>query len=79
MNITQLADFLLYRMLFNYAILIIWFLAFVFAKGWMKSLHGRWFKLSDDSFDAIHYGSMAAYKIGILLLNLAPYIALKLL
>lgn len=79
MNITQLADFLLYSMLFNYAILIIWFLAFVFAKGWMKSLHGQWFKLSDGSFDAVHYGSMAAYKIGILLLNLAPYIALKLL
>ena len=79
MNITQLADFLLYCALVNYSILIIWFLAFVFAKGWMKSLHGRWFTLSDQSFDAMHYGSMAVYKIGILLLNLAPYIALKLL
>ncbi|AYA03844.1 hypothetical protein BEN74_14210 [Acinetobacter sp. WCHAc010034] len=79
MNTTQLADFLLYCALVNYSILIIWFLAFVFAKGWMKSLHGRWFKLSDQSFDAMHYGSMAVYKIGIMLLNLAPYIALKLL
>lgn len=79
MNTTQLADFLLYCALVNYSILIIWFLAFVFAKGWMKSLHGRWFTLSDQSFDAMHYGSMAVYKIGIMLLNLAPYIALKLL
>lgn len=77
MNITQLADFLLYCTLVNYSILIIWFLAFVFAKGW-TSLHGRWFKLSDQSFDAIT-ADMAVYKIGIMLLNLAPYIALKLL
>ncbi len=42
----------------------------------MKRLHGQWFKLSDQQFDAIHYGGMAVYKIGILLLNLTPYIAL---
>ena len=36
----------------------------------------RWFALPDASFDAIHYGGMAAYKIGILLFNLAPLAAL---
>ncbi|BCU65697.1 hypothetical protein F941_00655 [Acinetobacter bouvetii DSM 14964 = CIP 107468] len=77
MNITQLCDFLLYCMLFNYIILMIWFIAFIFAKDWMKQVHGQWFELSDRQFDAIHYGGMAVYKIGILLLNLAPYIALK--
>ncbi|MEN3978551.1 DUF6868 family protein [Acinetobacter sp. CWB-B33] len=77
MNITQLCDFLLYCMLFNYIILMIWFIAFIFAKDWMKQVHGQWFKLSDRQFEAIHYGGMAVYKIGILLLNLAPYIALK--
>ncbi|MCW8041176.1 MULTISPECIES: DUF6868 family protein [Acinetobacter] len=77
MNITQLCDFLLYCMLFNYIILMIWFIVFIFAKDWMKQVHGQWFELSDSQFDAIHYGGMAVYKIGILLLNLAPYIALK--
>ena len=77
MNITQLCDFLLYCMLFNYIILMIWFIAFIFAKDWMKQVHGQWFELSSTQFDAIHYGGMAVYKIGILLLNLAPYIALK--
>jgi hypothetical protein len=28
------------------------------------------------SIDALHYGSMAVYKIGILLLNLVPLVAL---
>ncbi|KAB0652491.1 MAG: hypothetical protein KAY81_00025 [Acinetobacter sp.] len=79
MNIAQLTDFLLYCMLTNYVILLIWFFAFIFAKDLMKKLHRQWFKLSDQNFDAIHYSAMAVYKIGILLLNLVPFIALKLL
>jgi hypothetical protein len=43
----------------------------------MYRLHGRWFRLSPEQFDAIHYGAMAVYKIGILLLNLVPYLALR--
>ena len=79
MNIAQLTDFLLYCTLINYVILLIWFFAFIFAKNWMKKLHRQWFNLSDQNFDAIHYSAMAVYKIGILLLNLVPLIALKLL
>lgn len=70
---------LLWSLVVNYALLFAWFSAFVFAKGWMRQLHGKWFKLSDATFDAIHYGGMAIYKIGILLFNLAPLIALYLL
>lgn len=79
MNMMQLSDFLLYSLLINYGILIIWFVVFVFAKDWMKRLHGQWFKLSDQQFDALHYGAMAVYKIGVLLFNLVPFIALKML
>ncbi len=71
--------FLLFSTLVNYAVLIVWFLSFVNARGWMRGLHGRWFKLPDATFDAIHYGGMAAYKIGILLFNLVPLLALLLL
>lgn len=79
MNIAQLTDFLLYCTLINYVVLLIWFFAFIFAKDLMKKLHRQWFNLSDKNFDAIHYSAMAVYKIGILLLNLVPLIALKLL
>jgi len=71
--------FLLFSTLINYALLIVWFLAFVNARDWMRRFHGRWFKLPDATFDAIHYGGMAAYKIGIVLFNLAPLLALWLL
>jgi hypothetical protein len=42
----------------------------------MYRLHGRWFRIPEDRFDAIHYAGMAVYKIGILLLNLVPLVAL---
>ncbi|MGE8218737.1 MAG: DUF6868 family protein [Stenotrophomonas acidaminiphila] len=71
-----LCRFLLWSLAFNYAVLLAWFLAFVTARDALRRLHGRWFALPDASFDALHYGGMAAYKIGILLFNLAPLAAL---
>jgi hypothetical protein len=69
-------QFLLWSLVFNYAVLFVWFLAFLFARGWLRRLHGKWFNLSDGAFDAIHYGGMAIYKIGILLFNLVPLVPL---
>ena len=48
----------------------------MFARDFIRSLHGRWFRLSDASFDAIHYGGMAGYKLAIFAFNLAPLLAL---
>jgi hypothetical protein len=39
----------------------------------------RWFHLSREQFDAIHYGGMSIYKIGIVLFNLVPFVVLSLL
>jgi len=60
------------------AVLFVWFGVFVFAHDWMYRMHGRWFKLSIETFDAIHYAGLSVYKIGILLLNLVPLVALYL-
>ena len=77
MTIYTLSNFLLWGTVLNYVILFLWFLAFWLAHDWMFKLHGRWFSLTATQFDAIHYGGMAVYKIGILLLNLVPFIALN--
>ena len=76
MRAIEIEHVLLACALLNYAILLIWFAAFIFAHAWMYHLHTRWFKISLETFDAIHYGAMSVYKIGILLLNLAPMIAI---
>jgi hypothetical protein len=40
---------------------------FMLAHDWLYGLHGLWFHLMVEQFDALHYGGMALYKIGILL------------
>jgi hypothetical protein len=63
----------------NYGLLLFWFVFFMLARDWIYRLHGRWFNISHQNFDAIHYAGMAIYKIGIFLLNLVPYIVLRFL
>ena len=76
MTINTIKDVLLWCTGINYAILFTWFGVFTLAHDWMFEMHGRWFTLSNEAFDSIHYTCLAVYKIGILLLNLAPLIAI---
>ena len=69
-------ELLLYCLAFNYGVLLIWFVVFRFAHDYVYRLHSRWFVLSVETFDQLHYASMAFYKIGIIMLNSAPFVAL---
>lgn len=77
MNIRLVSDFLLTSAVINYAVLILWVALFIFAHDWMFRVHRRWFDLSAAQFEALNYGAIAVYKMGILLLNLVPFIALR--
>ncbi len=77
LHIQDLSQFLLWCTALNYTVLMVWFLAFMLAHDGLYSLHTLWFKISREQFDAVHYASMALYKIGVLLLNLVPYLALQ--
>ena len=77
MNIAIVRDVLLWCIVINYSVLFVWLLFFMLAHDWMYQLHGRWFHLSLEQFDALHYAGMALFKIGILLFNLVPSIALR--
>lgn len=76
MNPEELRHFLLASTLINYGILLVWFAAIAIGHDSIFRLHSRWFKMPAETFNAIHYASMAVYKIGIILFNLVPYIAL---
>jgi len=77
MSITIIREALLWCTVINYGILFVWSLVFLLAHDWLYRLHGRWFHLSVEQFDALHYGGMALYKIDLLLFNIVPYIALR--
>lgn len=44
----------------------------------MYGLHLRWFKISREAFDARNWAGIAVYKLGIILLNPVPLVALYL-
>jgi hypothetical protein len=76
MTIEILRAFLGWSALINLGLLYGWFLFFISAHDWMYRLHSKWFNLSGERFDSIHYAGMAFFKISILLFNLVPYLAL---
>jgi len=77
MNIAVIRDALLWCAVINYGVLLVWFLFFILARDWIHQLHGHWFRLSREQFDMVHYAGMAIFKLGIILFNLAPYVALR--
>jgi hypothetical protein len=76
MSIETLRNALLWCAVINYGVLLVWFLFFILAHDWMHRLHGRWFHLSVEQFETAHYMGMALFKLGIILFNLVPFIAL---
>jgi hypothetical protein len=77
MTLEVIRDALGWCIVINWIALLWWLLFFIFAHDWMYRFHSKWFKISVEKFDAIHYGGMAFYKIAIFLFNLVPYLALR--
>ncbi len=67
---------LLWCTVINYGMLLLWFVLVALPHQWLYRLWGKWFQLSAEQFDALNFAGMSIYKIGILLFNLVPLIAL---
>ena len=61
----------------NMCLLVIWVIFFILARDWMYRMHGKWFQLPVEKFNSLHYTGMMIFKMAILLFNLAPYLALR--
>ena len=77
MSLEIIRDAFAWCILINWGLLLWWFLFITLAHDWMYGFHTKWFKISVETFDAIHYAGMALFKIGIILFNLVPYLALR--
>ena len=77
MTLELIRDGLAWCAVINIGVLLLWFLGFTLAHDWIYRIHGRWFKVSEEKFDAIHYASMGFFKICVILFNVAPYLALR--
>lgn len=79
MQIEILRDLLAWCALTNIILYLWWVLTFIYAHDWMFRFHSRWFDLTQDRFDSIHYAGIAFYKILIIFFNLIPYVVLRIL
>lgn len=79
MSIDILMKFLGWCAVINFALLIWWAVFIIFAHDWVYRIHTKWFNLNLERFDAIHYSGMAFYKLSIILFNVAPYLALRII
>ena len=77
MTVEIVRDTLAWCTVINLGLLIWWFMFLSIAHDWTYHMHCKWFNLSLDRFDTVHYAGMAFFKIGIILFNLVPYLALR--
>jgi len=77
MTLEQIRAMLAWCTVINLGVLLWWFLFIALAHDWTYRYHNKWFKLSVEAFDSMHYAGMGLFKIGIVLFNLAPYLALR--
>jgi len=61
----------------NLGLLLWWFLFFMLAHDWTYRMHSRWFNLSAERFDTIHYAGMGLFKLSAWVFYIVPYLALR--
>jgi hypothetical protein len=77
MSVEEVRSFLLWCTVINYGLLLYWFVVFAFAHDRFQRILGIWFPMSREAFDAGNALGMTIYKLGIMLFNLIPLIALS--
>ncbi len=64
----------------NFGFMMFWFLTFLVAHDLAYQIHSSMFPgLTPESFDELHYQLLGFFKLSVMLLNLAPYIALRII
>ena len=61
----------------GFVVLIIWFVFFLVARGFIYDVHGSMFEITDRQFEVIHYCGMGLLKLFIFVFFLVPYIAMR--
>lgn len=79
MPLSQLQSFLGWCAVLNYGMLLVAFLAWVFAGDALYRLHARWFRIDRARCDFALYLMLGLYKLAILAGCVVPWLALHLL
>lgn len=76
MALEQIQTFLGWSTLINMGVMVFSALILLIFRAPLKKFHSTLYGIKGEDLDLIYFRFLAQYKIGILLLNLVPYIAL---
>ena len=79
MELEMIRAFFAWCSVINMGLLLWWALFLLLAHDWTYRLHSKWFKISVEQFDTIHYAGIAIFKLGVFMFNLVPYFALRII
>ena len=77
MNNELLISFFGWGAVINYLVLLLVFLFFVVARDSWLNLLGKWFTLSQQSFDKIHYALLGLFEVVVFIFFVTPYLVLR--
>jgi hypothetical protein len=78
-SLESLTEFLGWCTAINIGLLILTTISLALVRGLISRIHARMFGLNEADLSRAYFEYLAHYKLAILLLNLAPYIALKMM
>ena len=76
MSAETLREFLGWCTVINFAALLVAIIGIGLLRGAMLSIHSKMFRLSEEDLSRAYFQYLAQYKLGIVIFNLVPYIAL---
>ena len=77
MSTNEIANFFGWCTIFNAGLLTLTTLVLIFGRKWIAAKHARWFGLSAEDLSMAYFRYLATYKLMIIVFNLVPYIALR--
>jgi hypothetical protein len=77
MTLQEVRSMLAWCTVFNFVLLTSWFVFFSLAHDWTYRIHSKFYRITEEKFDAANYAGMAFFKAFVFAFNLVPYLALR--
>ena len=79
MDIEMLKTFFMWCSIINICLLLLGFVMWLLTSERIYALHGRWFPMPRETFNALFYALLGLYKIIIFVFNIVPWIVLAII
>ena len=79
MTMIEITAFLGWASVINIAVLFLSTLGLIAARGFIATIHSQLFGIDEKDLGRAYFQYLAQYKIAIIVLNIAPYLALRIM